>query len=83
MMKKKKITSREKREFFWGWLFIFPTVLGLMVLNIIPIFQTVYESFFKTGAFGKGNIYVGLSNYNKMFHDPVVWQTLYNTFLQY
>lgn len=80
MMKKKKITSREKREFFWGWLFIFPTVLGLMVLNIIPIFQTVYESFFKTGAFGKGNIYVGLSNYNKMFHDPVVWQTLYNTF---
>src|SRR5574344_877462 len=80
IMEKKKITSREKREFFWGWLFIFPTVLGLMVLNIIPIFQTVYESFFKTGAFGKGNIFVGLNNYNKMFHDPVVWQTLFNTF---
>lgn len=79
-MKRKISTSREKREFFWGWLFILPTVLGLMVLNIIPIFQTVYESFFKTGAFGKGNIFIGLDNYNKMFHDPVVWQTLFNTF---
>lgn len=80
MIKRKKITLRRKQEFLWGWLFIFPTILGLMVLNIIPIFQTVYQSFFKTGAFGKGNIFVGLDNFNKMFHDTVVWQTLFNTF---
>ena len=73
-------TSREKSEFMWGWLFILPTVIGLIVLNIIPIFQTIYQSFFKTGDFGRGNIFVGLENYVKVFGDSEVWQSLINTF---
>lgn len=78
-MKKRKITPREKSEFIWGWLFILPTMIGLIILNIIPIFQTVYQSFFKTGDFGKGNIFVGLKNYQKVFGDSEVWQALWNT----
>ena len=50
-------TGRERSEFLWGWFFILPTTIGLIILNIIPIFQTIYQSFFKTGDFGKGNIY--------------------------
>ena len=50
------------------------------MLNIIPIFQTVYQSFFKTGDFGKGNIFVGTANYVKVFGDSEVWQSLINTF---
>ena len=73
-------TSREKSEFMWGWLFILPTVIGLIVLNIIPIFQTIYQSFFKTGDFGRGNIFVGFENYVKVFGDSEVWQSLINTF---
>lgn len=73
-------TSREKSEFMWGWLFILPTVIGLIVLNIIPIFQTIYQSFFKTGDFGRGNIFVGVENYVKVFGDSEVWQSLINTF---
>ena len=77
--------EREKIKFnrsetLWGWLFILPTMLGLMILNIIPIFQTIYQSFFKTGAFGKGNIYIGFENYQRMFADKAVWQALINTF---
>lgn len=72
-------TGREKSEFLWGWLFILPTVIGLIILNIIPIFQTIYQSFFKTGDFGKGNIFVGLENYSKVFGDSEVWQSLINT----
>ncbi|MFR2486284.1 MAG: sugar ABC transporter permease, partial [Hungatella sp.] len=60
---KRKITSREKNEFLWGWAFILPTMIGLIVLNIYPIIKTIYESFFKTGDFGKGNIFIGLANY--------------------
>lgn len=78
--KKQMKTSRERSEFLWGWLFILPTVIGLVVLNIIPIFQTLYQSFFKTGDFGKGNIFVGLDNYAKVFRDHEVWQSLINTF---
>ena len=73
-------TSRERSEFLWGWLFILPTVIGLVVLNIIPIFQTLYQSFFKTGDFGKGNVFVGVENYVKVFGDHEVWQSLINTF---
>lgn len=47
-------TGRQRSECLWGWMFILPTMIGLIVLNIIPIFQTVYQSFFKTGDFGKG-----------------------------
>lgn len=69
-------TSREKNEFIWGWLFILPTIIGLVVLNIIPIINTIYQSFFKTGDFGKGNIFVGLQNYQKVFADKEIWQAL-------
>ena len=72
-------TSREKNEFIWGWLFILPTIIGLVVLNIIPIINTIYQSFFKTGDFGRGNIFVGLQNYQKVFADKEIWQALLNT----
>lgn len=78
-MNKNKTTRRERSEFIWGWLFIAPTMIGLIILNIIPIFQTIYQSFFKTGDFGKGNIFVGLENYKNVFADTEVWQALINT----
>lgn len=77
--KAKRTTNRKRAEFFWGWLFILPTMIGLIVLNIIPIFQTIYQSFFKTGAFGRGNIFVGFANYERLFADGAVWQALLNT----
>ena len=81
-MSKKKVkgTSRARNEFLWGWAFILPTMIGLIVLNIIPIVQTIYQSFFKTGDFGKGNIFVGADNYMKLFGHGQVWQALLNTF---
>ena len=75
----KKLTSRQKSEFIWGWLFILPTMLGLFILNIYPMIDTIKQSFYKTGDFGKGNKFVGLSNYQKVMGDTEVWQTLWNT----
>lgn len=75
----RKTTRQQREEFFWGWLFILPTMIGLTVLNIIPIFQTIYQSFFKTGDFDRGNIFVGLSNYQRLLADADVWQALINT----
>ena len=77
---KRKMTTWEKNQMVYGWAFIAPTMLGLIVLNIYPIFLTIYQSFCKTGDFGKGNVFVGLDNYVKMFSDGAVWQSLFNTF---
>lgn len=78
-MLKYKNSNQRKNEFLWGWLFIMPTMIGLLILNIIPIFRTIGQSFYKTGDFGKGNTFVGLKNYTKLFNDPIVWQSLWNT----
>lgn len=77
--KERKMTNRKRSEFVWGWFFILPTIIGLVVLNIIPIIQTIWQSFFKTGAFGRGNTFVGFANYERMFADEAVWQALINT----
>ncbi len=76
----KKGTSQERNEFVWGWIFILPTMIGLIVLNIYPIFKTIYESFFETGDFGKGNVFIGAENYTELLGDGEVWQALLNTF---
>lgn len=54
-------------------------MLGLTILNLIPIFNTIYQSFFKTGDFGRGNTFIGITNYVKLFNDSEVWQALWNT----
>ncbi len=70
---------RKKSEQFYGLLMIAPTIIGLLVLNIIPIFMTIRETFYKTGDFGKGLIFYGFKNYEKVFADERVWQALINT----
>ncbi|HFR3335420.1 TPA: carbohydrate ABC transporter permease [Streptococcus suis] len=66
-------------EAIWGWAMVAPTIIGLIVLNIIPIFQTMKMSFHKSGDFGKGDIFVGLANYQRMLGDAQVWQATWNT----
>lgn len=77
---RQRMTGRARSEWFWGWLFVFPTMLGLIVLNIYPIFKTIMESFYKTGDFGRGNQFIGLANYQKVLTDPEVLQAIINTF---
>ncbi len=78
---RKKISRKTWNEWCWAWFMVAPTIIGLIVLNIIPIFQTLYLSFFKSGAFGKGNVFVGLDNYRKLLADEQVWCAVRNTLL--
>jgi multiple sugar transport system permease protein len=76
---KRKIPRNVLNEWKWAYLMVAPTMIGLFVLNIIPIIQTVYLSFFKSGAFGKGNIFVGFDNYKRMLSDAQTWYAVRNT----
>ncbi len=75
----KKMTVAAKKEAIWGLAFVAPTMIGLAVLNFYPIFKTIYQSFFKTGDFGKGNIFIGLDNYSAVFGKAETWQSFWNT----
>ncbi|MDF2904951.1 MAG: sugar transporter permease [Herbinix sp.] len=77
--RKRRIGRNVLNEWKWAYIMIAPTMIGLFVLNIIPIIQTIYLSFFKSGAFGKGNIYVGFDNYIKMFSEAQTWYAVRNT----
>ena len=79
MKEKRKMTAKEKNEATWGYFFVAPTIIGLIILNFYPAVDTVIQSFCKTGDFGKGNIFVGLANYQKAFADTEIWQSLWNT----
>lgn len=77
---KVKGTARARSENIWGWLFVLPTMIGLIVLNIYPIFDTIKQSFFKTGDFGIGDKFVGFDNYIDMLSDSETWDALIATF---
>lgn len=76
----KKMTSRQKSEAIWGLAFVAPTIIGLLILNYYPIFETFYQSVCKTGDFGIGNEFVGLKNFVTLIHDKEVFTTLFNSF---
>ena len=63
---------------FWGLVMVAPTIIGLMILNIIPFFQTIYMSFSKTKAFGAYQ-FCGLENYLEMFRNAEFWKANWNS----
>ena len=77
-MKQKTLHRPGKRshsEWAWGYAFIAPTILGLVILNIIPFFQSVWLSLQDkyTGRPGFGN-------YIRMFtQDGLFWRSNLNT----
>lgn len=79
MKEKQKMSAAAKNEARWAYLFVAPTILGLIILNFYPAINTVYQSFFKTGDFGRGNTFVGLANYQNVVGNPETWHSLWNT----
>ncbi len=79
MKQKQKMSAAAKNEAAWGYLFVAPTIIGLIVLNFYPVINSIYQSFCKTGDFGKGNTFVGLANYQKVLGAAETWQSLWNT----
>ncbi|HEY8803558.1 MAG TPA: sugar ABC transporter permease [Clostridium sp.] len=76
--KKVKISKKDLTDYYWAYFMIAPTIIGLLILNIWPLIQTIYLSFNKTSDFGT-NQWIGLDNYKHMFSDPAVWHATLNT----
>lgn len=79
MKRKPKMTAAAKNEAKWGLLFVAPTIIGLIILNIYPIINTIWQSFCKTGDFGRGNTFNGIDNYITVCTNSETWQAFWNT----
>ena len=74
-----KMSKAAKTEAKWGLIFVAPTMIGLIVLNFYPIIYTIYQSFCKTGDFGRGNTFIGMQNYTSVLASSEFWSSLLNT----
>lgn len=79
-MPEKTRTFRKKEEYAFAYLMVAPSIIGLVILNIIPFFETIYMSFSKAAFFGDWE-FAGLTNYKNMFQNPEFWQSTSNTLL--
>lgn len=74
-----KISKKNLEDYAWAYIMIAPTIIGLIVLNMWPIVQTLYLSFTKSGGLNSFS-WVGLSNYKQMLADSAVFNATINTF---
>lgn len=63
---------------WWPWLFVVPTLIGVLVFYIWPLIQTGYMSFTDTGPFG-GETWAGGENYAKLVTDRNLGLAVLNT----
>ena len=68
-----------QKQSAWGWSFLMPAVILIVVMNFLPMIQ----AFLLSLQTGKGNVlhFAGLYNYKRLFQDKVFMQSLKNCFI--
>ena len=69
---------KSKRYFY---LFLAPAGVFILTFLIYPLFRTIYYSFTSWKNFSPKQSFAGLSNYNRLIHDPVILVSFRNTFI--
>lgn len=69
-----------RNQNLWGYLFIGPQLIGLIVFALFPLIFAFYLSFTNWDGF-KDFDFVGLENFVSQFKDEVFWIALKNTVL--
>ena len=77
----RKRRDPENRDAKWAWWFILPSLAGILLFYIWPIFKTGYYSFTKWGAFGNSIDWVGTDNYVRLANDPYLPISILNTLI--
>jgi len=61
-----------------AWIFITPTILLLLFINIFPLLWTIFLSFtnYRANRIARGWEFIGLRNYQRVLTDEDIWYTL-------
>ena len=64
-----------------AWLFIGPTILLLLAINIFPLLWTIHLSFtnFKANRLNRAVEYIGFRNYQRILSDSDIWLSMQAT----
>ena len=69
-----------RRETFWGYVFMIPSLIFFVGFVIIPMIQCIITSFFDS-TMGREDIFIGLTNYVNLFQDDIFLGALKNTII--
>lgn len=81
---KKKEHGKVVRYNKWGYIFLAPFFIVYVIFQLVPLFNTIYNSFFEnymSGLTQVGPTFVGLDNYVKLFTDGDIWTYAKNTLI--
>lgn len=74
-----RLLSRRARGIFWGYFFIFPSLLAFLIFSLYPMLDSIILSFQKLRLTGRE--WVGIQNYLRLLDEPAFFRILSNTFL--
>lgn len=80
----KKSGGKAVRYNKWGYIFLIPFIVVYVIFQLIPLFSTIYNSFFEnymSGLTQVGPKFVGLQNYIKLFEGGDIWIYAKNTMI--
>ncbi|WP_417667449.1 carbohydrate ABC transporter permease [Roseibium sp.] len=67
-----------RRDWIHGWLLLLPAMVFLFAFTHIPAITSLINSFYSTPRGRRPAKFLELSNYERMFDDPVFWKVLVN-----
>ena len=70
----------KRDEVIWGYVFIAPIVVGLLLFMAFPAVYAIIVSFSEHGTFGDHVKFVGVQNYAKAFKDAYFWRSVGHSF---
>lgn len=73
------LSGMAKRKALMGYLFLLPTILGILVFTAGPVLASLGLSFFRWNVL-QPPVFLGLTNYTRLFTDPRVGISFWNTF---
>lgn len=82
----KKRKGKVEKYNKWGYIFLIPFVLTYVIFQLVPLVNTIYNSFFENYRMGLQQVgpnFVGLENYKKLFAEGYFWVYLKNTMIMW
>ena len=76
--KKRKVKGIAYSEALWGYLFLLPSIFGLLTFILFPLVVALGLSFFKWDILTPA-VFLGTKNYIELFQDPTFLKVLWNT----
>ncbi|TBL68488.1 carbohydrate ABC transporter permease [Paenibacillus thalictri] len=77
--RKKKAYHLERTDTVWGYIYLSPVLLWVLIFMLFPMFYMVYLSFFEWNFISPVKKYIGLGNYIQLFQDDEFLESVLHT----